>query len=165
MEVMLPSWLKSATGFTAATGGPTRQDTYTVNVQLRNPSTQAMVNLGVWDKMSGGAVDSDAVQYYPGGMAPPVAIGGKRTTSDVVVTRLYRLERDHDIIGWLMDAAGGSDMIVTKQPLDLQGNKYGRPIVYKGTLKTTTPPDVDSDAASAAGLLALEMTVDGFPSS
>lgn len=160
----LPIWLKSAKAFTAATGGPTREDTYSITVAVADPQTGALILYGVWDKMTGGVVDSDGVQYYPGAMAPPVSLGGRRTVSNVVVTRLYRLGRDHDVIGKLYDGVGSSIMIVTKQPLDLDGNTYGRPIVYNGVLKTVTAPDVDSDAAATPGLIILEMTVTGFPS-
>lgn len=146
------------------TGGPTRQDTYLLNVQIRNPVSGTMVNYGKWDKMTGGEVDSDETKYYEGGMVPPTSLGGRKTVGNITVSRLYRLGRDHDVVQKIFDAVGKSDMIVTKQPLDLDGNVYGRPIVYKGTLKRCTPPEVDSESSSA-GLLELEMTVEGFPTS
>lgn len=144
--------------------GPTRQDTYAVTVSVVHPQTGALQNLGIWDKFSGGEIDSDVTQYYPGGMAPPVSLGGRKTVGNVTVSRLYRLERDHDRIQMLVDSVGKSAMVVSKQPLDINSNVYGRPIVYRGTLKRCTPPEVDSEA-SGAGMLELEMTVDGFPTS
>jgi hypothetical protein len=114
--------------------------------------------------MSGGEIDSDDAKYYPGGMAPPVSLGGRKSVGNVTVSRLYRLARDHDAVQVLIDAAGKASMVVTKQPLDVDGNVYGRPIVYKGTLKRVTPPEVDSESSSAA-MIELEMTVEGFPSS
>jgi hypothetical protein len=56
----LPEWLKSAEGFAAAAGGPTRQDTYLLNVQVEHPVNGAMINYGTWDKMSGGGLSSSA---------------------------------------------------------------------------------------------------------
>lgn len=145
-------------------GGPTRADTYAVNVQIAHPRTGNLIDYGTWDKMGGGEIDSDDTKYKPGAMGPPVSLGGPKTVGNVTVSRLYRLGRDHDGVQQLIDASGKSYMVVTKQPLDLDGNAYGRPIVYKGRLKRVTPPEVDSESADA-GMIELEMTVDGFPSS
>lgn len=145
------------------TGGPTRADTYALNVQIAHPRTGTLIDYGIFDKMSGGEIDSDDNQYKPGAMGPPVSLGGPKSVGNVTVSRLYRLARDHDGVQQLIDAAGKSRMVVTKQPLDIDGNAYGRPIVYKGILKRVSPPDVDSES-SDAGLIEYEMTVDGFPS-
>lgn len=158
----LPSWLKKAEAFTAAAAGPTRSDTYLVNVQIAHPTTGRMVNYGTFDKMTGGELSAGATSYRPGGMQPPVSLGGQKTTSNVTVSRLYRLGRDHDVVAQLLASAGKSDMVVTKHPLDIEGNAYGRPIVYRGNLDRVKTPDVDSES-SAAGLLELEMVVDGYP--
>lgn len=143
-------------------GGPTRQDTHRITVQIANPNTGVLSDFGVWDTFSGGDVDSDQNQYYPGGMVPPVALGGRKTAGNVTVSRLYRLERDHDRMQFLIDAASESKMVVKRQPLDLNGNSYGKALVYRGILKHVTPPDLDSQQSGPA-LLQLEMTVDGFP--
>jgi cytochrome P450 len=95
-------------------------------------------------------------------MAPPVSLGGQRTTANVVVSRLYRLARDHDVVQQLLDGVGKSKMIVTKQPLEIEGGAYGKPIVYTGVLDRCTPPEVDSEA-TGAGLIELEMVVEGYP--
>jgi len=143
-------------------GGPTRQDTYRLTVNIQNPATGNMINYGVWDKQSGGAIDSDDNKYNPGGMAAPVSIGGRKTVDNVVLSRLYRLMRDHDHIQRLFDGVGRSRVVIAKQPMDIEGNVYGKPIVYNGRLKRVTPPEVDSEA-SAAGLIEIEVVVDGFP--
>lgn len=145
-------------------GGPTRQDTYSVNVQVEHPTNGNMINYATWDKLTGGGLSASAASYNPGGMAPPVSLGGRRTTANIVVSRLYRLGRDHDVVQQLLDGVGKSAMIVTKQPLDIEGVAYGRPIVYKGVLDRVTPPEVDSEG-SAAGLIELEMVVEGYPTS
>lgn len=147
-----------------ADSGPTRQDTYLINVQIEHPVSGAMLDYGTWDKMSGGALSSEDTTYTPGGMGAPVSLGGRRTTSNVVVSRLYRLGRDHDVVQQLFDSVGKSKMIVTKQPLNIEAAKYGDPIVQSGRMIRCTPPDVDSEA-SGAGLIELEMTVEGFPTS
>jgi hypothetical protein len=47
--------------------------------------------------------------------------------------------------------------------MDIEGNVFGKPLVYNGRLKRVTPPEVDSEASGAA-LVEIEVTVDGFPS-
>jgi voltage-gated potassium channel Kch len=158
----LPDWLKSAEAFSMAAGGPTRSDTYLLNVQIQHPVSGNMINYGTFDKMTGGELSSGATQYNPGGMAPPVSLGGRKTTSNVVVSRLYRLGRDHDVIQQILDGVGKSRMVVTKQPLDIEGNTYGKPIIFQGVLDRCKEPEVDSET-STAGLLELEMVVEGYP--
>jgi hypothetical protein len=145
------------------TGGPTRQDTYSVSVHVIPPGGNPPGrDLGVWDKMTGGQVDSDETRYNPGGMAPPVSLGGRKTVENIVVSRLYRLARDHDIVQDFINWSGRARVIVSKQPLDIEGNVYGRPIVYNGTLKRYSTPDVDSES-SAAGMVEIEVTIEGYP--
>jgi hypothetical protein len=144
-------------------GGPTRQDTFLVSVRVEDMANPGkMIDLGTFDKMTGGDLDSNDVQYRPGGMGPPISLGGPKTANNVTVTRLYRLERDHNKLPKLLAAVGGGHMHVSKQPLDLQGNVFGSPIVLNGRLKMVKHPDVDSEA-NAAALLELEMTVEGYP--
>lgn len=146
----------------AQTGGPTRVDTYSINVQVVDAVTGRMLNLGTWDKLTGGDLSASSTSYRPGGMGPPVSLGGQKTTANIVVSRLYRLARDHDIVQMLFNGVGRSDMVVTKQPLDIQGNAYGKPIVYHGTLERVKTPEPDSEA-STAGLIELEMVPEGYP--
>lgn len=140
----------------------TRADTYRVSVQVTNAQSGSLMNLGVFDKMTGGGIDSEEYKYKPGGLADPESLGGTKTVDNLVVSRLYKLGRDHDIVQQLIDGVGKSAMTIIKQPLDVDGNVYGKPIVYKGTLKRCTPPEVDSES-SAAALIELEMTPEGYP--
>jgi hypothetical protein len=128
-----------------------------VSVSIEN------IPFGVWDKLEGGAVDSEETKYYPGGMRPQVSLGGRKTTDNITVRRLYRLSRDHDEAKRFVNWVGSANVVVTKQPMDLDGNPYGLPIVYSGTLKRVEFPDHDSES-SDAGLISLEVTVDGQPS-
>lgn len=140
----------------------TRADTYRVNVHVQNIRSGAMVNLGVFDKLTGGALDSEEYKYKPGGMGPTASLGGSKTTDNVVVSRLYRLGRDHDYVQTLFDGVGKAKVIVTKQPLDTDANVYGKPIVYNGVLKRVTTPEHDSESSSA-GLIELEVSPEGEP--
>jgi hypothetical protein len=162
VEVKLPSWLRSAEAFTMAAGGPTREDTWSVNVQVQNMNTGKMDDHGTWDKMTGGDLDSTDTQYRPGGMAPQISLGGPKTTTNVTVSRLYRLNRDHVPLNKLLAAVGMGKMTVAKQPMDIEGNTFGTPIVWSGRLKAVKTPPVDSEASSAA-LIELEMVVEGYP--
>lgn len=137
---------------------PTRQDMYSVHVSI------AGVSYGVWDKMTGGALDSEEVKYYPGGMVPPESLGGRRTTDNVVVTRNYRLDRDQPRLADMRAQVGKGVCVVSKQSLDADGNAFGPPDVYRGTLKRVTPPEHDSES-TAAGMIEIEVTVEGYPSS
>jgi hypothetical protein len=114
-------------------------------------------SLGTFDTFTGGGVDSDEVKYHPGGMNQTISLGGTSEIDNVVIGRLYKLDRDHQLVGRLLDTPGKVGMIVVKQPLDPQGNVWGRPIVYIGTHKRTTPPEVDSNATDAA-IIEVEMT-------
>lgn len=130
-----------------------REDTYrvTVNVEGRD--------LGIWDKMEGGEVDSEETTYRPGGLQEQVTLGGAKSVGNVTVSRLYD-EAVHELIHWLYRRAGKANMTVTKQPLDAEGNDFGRPLVYTGKLKAVTAPNVDSESSDAA-LVELEMTCNG----
>lgn len=159
----LPDWIKRAGEFLAAAGGPTRADTYTLTVSIEHPTNGNMIAYGVFDKMQGGEQSSTTTKYRPGSMGPPIDIGGQTEVSDVTIQRLYKLERDHDVMGQLYECEKrNSKMVVTKQPRTIEGQLYGSPIVYRGRLKTVTAPDVDSETATAA-LLSLVMSVEGYP--
>jgi hypothetical protein len=128
-----------------------REDQYNVTVSIDG------TNLGTYDKMSGGEIDSDETKYRPGNLGPHVSLGGSILVGNVTVQRLYDLARDHSIVAFLKAAVGKGTMVVSKQSLDVNGNAYGKPVVYTGRFKTLTLPDVDSESSDAA-LVQLEMT-------
>jgi hypothetical protein len=132
-----------------------RQDQYNVTVSV------AGSNLGTFDKMTGGDVDSEETKYKPGAMAPQITLGGSKTVSNIVISRLYDLNRDHPIIQWLFSLVGRGAVVVTKQPLDINGAPFGSPIVYQGVLKKSTPPPADSEATTTPAMLELEVSTAG----
>jgi hypothetical protein len=134
----------------------TRQDTWIIRVHLGNTP------LGVWDKKSGGALDSDDIKYYPGGMVPPVSLGGKKTTDNVTLQRLYDRHDDHDKINTLLAAVGRGQVKVAQRPMDPDGHEYGKSIQYVGTLKRVLVPETDSESTSAA-LIEIEVGIAGYP--
>lgn len=106
--------------------------------------------LGVFDTIGGREVDSEETKYRPGGMGPQRSLGGQPTLGNVTLGRLYELARDYDLARWAQTRAGRGRVTVSEQPLDTDGNPYGRPSVYRGVLKTVTIPDKDSDSNDAA---------------
>lgn len=131
-----------------------RQDQYAITLTIDGR------DFGVWDKLTGGEVDSEETKYKPGGMGAPVSLGGSVDVGNLTVSRLYVLNRDHDTIHQLVSRAGKGRVTISKQPLDVDGNAYGRPLVYTGTLKSVTTPDADSES-SDAGILECEITPAG----
>lgn len=134
----------------------TRADTWDVRVTIGGR------NLGTWDQQEGGDVDSEEFTYKPGAMAESESLGGSKNSENLTLRRLYRLNRDHVISDWLIRQVGRADVVVTKQPLDTDGNSWGQPFVYRGTLKRVGFPDHDSTSSDAA-LVEIEVTVDGVP--
>jgi hypothetical protein len=131
-----------------------RKDQHDVRVSVDG------VDLATFDKLTGGQIDSSETTYQLGGMGPRVSLGGHVTPGNVTVEVLYDLQRLHPLVHWLISRVGKGAMVVKKQPLDPDGNAYGRPITYSGILKQVIPPEVDSETADAA-LLGLELTTAG----
>jgi len=132
---------------------PTRQDTFRVTLTVDHE------NFGVWDKKTGGDVDSNELKYRPGGMRPLQSLGGTTTPANVTLQRDYDRIDDHDRINTLLRKAGKVRATVHQQPLDFDGNPYGKTIHWKGTLKRVLVPDVDSEGNSAA-MIEVEISVD-----
>lgn len=135
---------------------PTRQDTWLVVIHLEGNS------MGVWDKKDGGEVDSDDNKYYPGGMVKPISLGGKVTTGNVTLARIYDRVDDHDKINDWYQAAGHGRITVSQRPLDFNGNPVGRPIIMAGTLKRVLTPAVDSTGTGPA-MFEVECIIEGLP--
>jgi hypothetical protein len=134
----------------------TRADTWRVTVGVNG------IHTGVWDVKEGGDVDSNELTYKPGGMVDPISLGGSRTVNNVTLRRNYRLGRDHSVSQRWLNWAGKGKVVVTQQPLDEDGNSWGSPIVYQGTLKRVKLPDHDSQSSDAA-MIEIEVTVSGIP--
>lgn len=135
---------------------PTRQDTWTLRVTLNGN----IVYGEVFDKKTGGELDSDDTKYYPGAMGAPISLGGRVTVGNVTLQRLYLHERDHGNINEWLSQVGKGRVKVTQQPHDIDGTPFGKLITYSGVLKRVLVPEVDSEASGAA-LLEIEVSPDG----
>ncbi len=133
-----------------------RESQYEVTLRING------TDFGVWDKLSGGEVDSEETKFRPGGQGAQVSLGGSKSTGNVTVSRLYRQDRDALNVKQLFAACGSGDCVVTKQLLTNEGDAVADPIVYRGTLKTCTPPDHDSESDSAA-MIELVISTAGMP--
>lgn len=131
-----------------------RADQYAVTV------TADGANLGIWDKLEGGEIDSEETKYKPGGMLPQVSLGGTVEVGNVTVSKLYSLDSTAVQMRNLRGRVGKANMVVNRQSLDVDGNAYGPAWVYQGKLKTLTLPEVDSESSDAA-IVALEITPAG----
>jgi hypothetical protein len=134
---------------------PTREDTWLITLAIDGR------DLGVWDSKSGGELDSEEAKYRPGGMAAEISLGGSRTYGNLTISRYCDRLRDWPTIKWLATRCGAGRVSCGITPLDVNGARGGDPITYGGTLKTVTPPEIDSTGTDAAQL-ELEITIDGL---
>jgi hypothetical protein len=84
-------------------------------------------DLGIWDKLSGGAIDSTETRYRPGAMGKEISLGGVVTVTNVVIERYWDLQREGGVINWLIGRVGKGVVTVKKLPLDVDGNAFGKP--------------------------------------
>jgi hypothetical protein len=125
-----------------------REDQYDVTVSVAYGGRT--IDLGTFDSFSGGEVDSEETKYYPGGMEQQLSLGGRRTVNNFTVGRLYKLDRDHPLMGWLLGGVGKASVTATKTSLTIDDTAVSNPLVYTGTVKTVTPPDHDSQSSDPA---------------
>ena len=135
---------------------PTREDTWVVTLSV------ADVPQGVWDTKEGGEIDSEETKYPPGGMAPEISLGGRRTIGNITLSRYCDRVRDWPTIKWLADQVGAARVSIGITPLDFAGSAGGKQLGYTGTLKSVTPPPIDSTGSDAAKI-EVECTIDGEP--
>ena len=138
----------------------TRADTWEIIVEMGTGSS--MITLGIWDKKTGGDLDSDEVKYYPGGMAPVEALGGRLNPTNLTIQRIYDRVDDGAHVTQLLNAVGKGIMTVTQRALDLEGVGMPKRVIWTGILKRVRVPDVDSETTGAA-LIEIEITVNASP--
>jgi hypothetical protein len=131
-----------------------RKDMFDVTVKVDD------VKLKTFDVLTGGESDTDELTYKPGAMSAPISLGGSTTIGQVIVSRLFDLQRDNSQLHWLLSRVGKGQVTITKQPLDVNGSPFGKALVYTGVLKRVTPPEVDSTSTDAA-TIELEITPAG----
>jgi hypothetical protein len=120
-----------------------RQDQNLVTVSVDG------VNLGTFDKKTGGGTDSTETKYKRGGMGREVSLGGSPMVPNVTVSRLFEGLRDLELVRWLYTRAGKGRASMTEYLLDADGNVFGRGDTYSGILKKVMKGDTDSNSTGA----------------
>lgn len=116
--------------------------------------------IGVFDDFTGGAITAKETKHRPGGMGPEVSLGGQPSIGNISVMRGFDRERDNDIRRFLQNGVGKERSVVIKQPLDRDGNPFGRADTYGGVLNGFTPADVKADG-NDADTYTIEVSTDG----
>jgi hypothetical protein len=104
---------------------------------------------GVWDTLAGGEVSDSETKYKPGGMKPEKSLGGSTTVGNLTLGRLLEKEDWEPIRQLMINRVGKASVTVARQPLDDDGNPFGRPLTYSGKLLNVAPGDTDSTSDSA----------------
>lgn len=102
------------------------------------------VALGTFDTMSGGEPDAKDNKHRPGGMGFEVSYASLPSWSDVSVERVYEHKRDWELERSLENKTGRVTCHVVAQPLDPDGNAFGRAKTYHGAFRGLTIGKVDS---------------------
>lgn len=144
-----------------AVPAPTREDTHILTLSVDRGPAVGTMKTGTWDRKEGGEVDSEENKYKPGGMGAEISLGGTKTVGNVTFSRYYDWSRDDEIIQWLKNGVGSARGSLGVQMKDVYGNNQGALMTYSGTLKTVTPPDLDSTSNDAA-IWSVEFTCDSI---
>jgi|ERR1035438_4936466 hypothetical protein len=125
-----------------------RSDTW-LNTVTVNGALFPLADGGVWDTFKGGDVDSSADVYHAGGMAPQEVVGGQPTISTVTLDKALDLQADWASVQQLMvggpGTVGNASITIHRQPLDINKNPSGTPLIYNGIVKSCAPGDTDSN--------------------
>lgn len=116
---------------------------------------QFLVNVegirGTWRGMEGGHVSAEYTPDYSGGAATPDLLSGPPQHEDITVTRTYDPVIDEAWAKNWKKQVGIRRVRLTKQPLDGNLRKVGKPTTWPGCLLIGLNfPDVDANSADAA---------------
>lgn len=100
--------------------------------------------LGVFDSWSGGDAVAKSNKHRAGGMGPEKAYASLPSYTDMTVSRVLEPARDWELVRSLKNLAGDVNASVTIQPLDADGNTWGKPKVYSGMFLGVKDGKVDS---------------------
>lgn len=114
----------------------------------------------VWQKSSGGAVDSEGSKSFPGDMLPQKAHGGPKTTEELTLEAEIVPARDMETIEWLESRAGKGDANVTESICDADGNSFQVMNRWTGKLKKVDRGGGDATSANPR-VLTVEIETDG----
>lgn len=101
-------------------------------------------SIGVFDRLTGGDISAENVTRQTGEGRKVYPAKGK--PSDLTVVRGFERVRDWELVRQLEKRAGIATMTVTEQPLDEDGNAWGRPKTKTGILNSVNGGEVDKDS-------------------
>ena len=113
----------------------------------------------VFDKFSGGDVSAPVNKHRPGGMGPEISYASLPVYSDVILTKVYETQLDHDNVATLHNLVGNAQATVTLQPLDDTGATWGKARTYSGRLTAVKDGGTDSNS-NAARMLEVDIAVE-----
>jgi hypothetical protein len=104
---------------------------------------------GVWSTLAGGDVGASETKFKPGGMLPERSLGGSVTVGNLTLTRLLDAPDWEPMRQLMINRVGKAPVVVARQPLDDDGNPFGKPLTYTGKLLNVNPGDTDSNSEGA----------------
>ncbi|AMM44478.1 tail tube protein [Arthrobacter phage BarretLemon] len=106
---------------------------------------------GNWRTMSGASASSETTEDWDGGAERPDILGGPVSFDDIEVVRTIAPALDMDWVRRLRRRVGIDTFTVTKQAVDRDGVKVGRPDVYPDCLlKGMQEPETDAASSDLA---------------
>lgn len=117
---------------------------------------------GAFTTQTGGEVSAEVSAHYDGGDKTPTQVPGRPTTSNLVVTRMYKAERDQLLVRALEKEVGKRvGRTVTVQDVDDDDIPIGKPKTYPDcTLVRVANPERDRNS-SDVGMFELEFATPG----
>lgn len=115
---------------------------------------------GVWDSRTGGKRAANGTTFKPGNMGPQRSLGGTPSVDTITLARNFVLEVDQPRFARLMAKVGNGRCVCKQLALDPDGNAFGQPIVWTGSLESADAPEHDSNSGDAA-MLTVEINPDG----
>ncbi|MGQ3384536.1 hypothetical protein [Glutamicibacter sp. TV12E] len=115
-----------------------------------------------WETMTGGQVSGEQVKYRNGGSIKEEVVGTPPTWSDIVLTRGFDIA-DLEMLRKLAKNCNKTRHTITKQPLDANMIRKGKPLVYPYCLlKGVDFPDTNSNSTSDRGMVTLTFATNGL---
>jgi hypothetical protein len=124
---------------------------------VRTTASVDGVPLGEFRTFTGGALTSAEIKSPRGAGQGEVARGGRQTVENVTIAREDQGEVD---LKWLASRRGRGRMVVTRQPLDDDGNPRGKGITYTGILLRVAPGEGDTGSDTDLDEFELECSTD-----
>lgn len=121
------------------------------------------MDFGIWAEKTGGGVDRDVSEFYPGGMQPARKLPGTSTTGDVTIRKLDADLTDAMIRELYADQKTLTEYTVTVQRLTAADKTSGAGRGYRGIVKSVNEPDAASGAGADPALIEVVLSVSGTP--